>query len=278
MFPTPTTTTPPPTPPAPQAVDSDACSTLATWPLHSRSTRAASRPAPLATAPAARLRATCAKRATSEAAAASGSSRAASSATPGSAPGQSSRRAARLPNSSSAKYEEEEEEEDGSSAEEEEAVAGTAGAGLTKTGNTLDVGAGTGIQVNADDIALATSNVLSLFNLATSGVVARTAANTVAARTITGTANRITITNGDGVAGNPTLDIASTYVGQNTITTLGTITTGTWNGSTLAVGYGGTGVAALTGLVKGNGAAAFSAAVDGADYLSPNATLDGGTF
>ena len=154
----------------------------------------------------------------------------------------------------------------------------TAGTGLTKTGNTLDVGAGTGIQVNADDIALSPSNVLSLFNLATSGIVARTAANTVTARTITGTTNRITITNGDGVAGNPTLDIASSYAGQNTITTLGTVTTGTWNGSTLAVGYGGTGVTTLTGLVKGNGASAFTAAVDGTDYLSPNATIDGGTF
>jgi phage-related tail fiber protein len=154
----------------------------------------------------------------------------------------------------------------------------TAGTGLTKTGNTLDVGAGTGIQVNADDIALATSNVLSLFNLGTSGIVARTAANTVTARTITGTTNRLTITNGDGVAGNPTLDIASSYAGQNTITTLGTVTTGTWNGSTLAVGYGGTGVTTLTGLVKGNGASTFTAAVDGTDYLSPNATIDGGTF
>lgn len=154
----------------------------------------------------------------------------------------------------------------------------TAGAGLTKTGSTLDIGAGAGIQVNADDIALGPSNVLSLFNLATSGIVARTAANTVTARTITGTANRISITNGDGVAGNPTLDIAANYAGQNTIATLGTITTGTWNGSTLTVGYGGTGVTTLTGLVKGNGAAAFSPAVDGTDYLSPNATIDGGTF
>ncbi|OYU75958.1 MAG: hypothetical protein CFE32_12270 [Alphaproteobacteria bacterium PA3] len=154
----------------------------------------------------------------------------------------------------------------------------TAGTGLTKTGNTLDVGAGTGIQVNADDIALATSNVLSLFNLGTSGIVARTAANTVTARTITGTANRIAIINGDGVAGNPTIDIASSYVGQNTITTVGTVTTGTWNGSAVAVGYGGTGVTTLTGMVKGNGSAAFTAAVDGTDYLSPNATIDGGTF
>ena len=47
---------------------------------------------------------------------------------------------------------------------------------------------------------------------------------------------------------------------------------------TLAVGDGGTGATTLTGLVKGNGTSAFSAAVDGTDYLSPNATIDGGTF
>lgn len=47
---------------------------------------------------------------------------------------------------------------------------------------------------------------------------------------------------------------------------------------TLPVGSGGTGVATLTGIVKGNGASAFSAAVDGTDYLSPNATIDGGVF
>jgi hypothetical protein len=47
---------------------------------------------------------------------------------------------------------------------------------------------------------------------------------------------------------------------------------------TLAVGDGGTGVTTLTGLVKGNGTSAFSAAVDGTDYLSPSAIIDGGTF
>ena len=66
----------------------------------------------------------------------------------------------------------------------------TAGAGLTKTGNTIDVG---------------------------------------------GTANRITI-NADSV------DIASTYVGQTSITTLGTVGTGTWQGTVIAGQYGGTGV------------------------------------
>jgi hypothetical protein len=88
---------------------------------------------------------------------------------------------------------------------------------------------------------------------------------------VTGTTNRISVS-GAGV------DISSSYVGQNTITTLGTITTGVWNGTTIAVANGGTGATTLTGLVKGNGTSAFTAAVDGTDYLSPSATIDGGTF
>lgn len=51
---------------------------------------------------------------------------------------------------------------------------------------------------------------------------------------VVGTSNRITA-NADSI------DIASTYVGQSSITTLGTITTGTWNGTTIAVANGGTG-------------------------------------
>lgn len=82
-----------------------------------------------------------------------------------------------------------------------------AGAGLTKTGNQLDVG---------------------------------------------GTANRITV-NSD------TVDIAATYVGQSSITTLGTITTGTWDATTVAVTAGGTGVESFTdnGVVYGNGTGAL---------------------
>lgn len=51
---------------------------------------------------------------------------------------------------------------------------------------------------------------------------------------VTGTANRISVT----TAG---VDIASNYAGQNTITTVGTVTTGTWNGSPISANYGGTG-------------------------------------
>jgi hypothetical protein len=41
------------------------------------------------------------------------------------------------------------------------------------------------------------------------------------------------------------LDISSLYVGQSSITTLGTITSGTWNATTIAATYGGTGLSSL---------------------------------
>ena len=164
----------------------------------------------------------------------------------------------------------------------------TAGNGLTKTGNTLNVGAGTGIVANADDIAL-TGQALAFHNLATNGIVARTAAGTVAARTITGTTNRITVTNGDGVAGNPTLDIASTYAGQSTITTLGTVTTGVWNATTIATTYGGTGLTTYTtgDMIYASGTNTLAKLAAGADgkVLQMNASgvptwgdIDGGTY
>ena len=70
----------------------------------------------------------------------------------------------------------------------------TAGTGLTKSGNTINAGAGSGITVNANDI-----------------------------------------------------QIAANYTGQNTITTLGTIATGVWEGTTVAVDQGGTGLTSYTG-------------------------------
>ena len=47
---------------------------------------------------------------------------------------------------------------------------------------------------------------------------------------VVGTSNRITVNAND-------VDIASTYVGQTSITTLGTIATGTWNGTAIATAY-----------------------------------------
>jgi hypothetical protein len=163
----------------------------------------------------------------------------------------------------------------------------TAGNGLTKTGNTLAVGAGTGITVNADDVAL-TGQALAFHNLATNGLVARTAANNVTGRTLTGTSNRITITNGDGVAGDPTVNISTSYVGQNTITTLGTIATGVWNGTTVATGFGGTGLTTyatgdLVYASASNTLARLAVGTDGKVLQSNGTTIiyadiDGGTY
>lgn len=59
---------------------------------------------------------------------------------------------------------------------------------------------------------------------------------------VTGTANRITSTGG----ATPQIDIAATYVGQTSITTLGTIATGVWQGTAVGVIYGGTGLTSFT--------------------------------
>ncbi len=50
---------------------------------------------------------------------------------------------------------------------------------------------------------------------------------------VSGTTNRITSTGG----ATPVIDIAATYVGQASITTLGTIGTGTWQGTAIAPAY-----------------------------------------
>ena len=71
----------------------------------------------------------------------------------------------------------------------------------------------------------------------TNGLMTRTAAGVYTSRTISGTASRITISDGDGQAGNPTVDLSTSYVGQTSITTLGTIAIGTWNGSTIGAAY-----------------------------------------
>lgn len=107
--------------------------------------------------------------------------------------------------------------------------------------------AGTGL-VAADDGANSRTNITLASGISgwngynTNGILTQTASNTYTGRTLTGTANRVTVTNGDGVSGNPTFDISASYVGQNTITTLGTVTTGTWNASVISGTYGGTGV------------------------------------
>lgn len=100
----------------------------------------------------------------------------------------------------------------------------TAGAGLTKTGNQIDV---------------------------------------------VGTASRITV-NADSI------DIAADYVGQTSIVTLGTVTTGTWSATTIAANKGGTGYSSYT---VGDILYADTASTLGklAGVATGNALISGGT-
>ena len=82
-----------------------------------------------------------------------------------------------------------------------------AGSGLTQDGSTFNVGAGTGLVANSDDIAL-TGQALALHNLATNGFFVRTGAATIAARSVAVTGTGISVTNGDGVSGNPTIALS----------------------------------------------------------------------
>jgi hypothetical protein len=62
---------------------------------------------------------------------------------------------------------------------------------------------------------------------------------------------------------------SNTSWSTNTLDYPGSITSATWNGATVAVNRGGTGAATLTGVLKGNGTSAFTAAVAGTDYQAP---------
>lgn len=76
--------------------------------------------------------------------------------------------------------------------------------------------------------------------------------------------------------------LSSTTLGSgvtgSSLTSVGTIGTGTWQGTAVAAAYGGTGLtSAVNGLLKGNGSA-YSVASAGTDYLAPDSDINGGTF
>lgn len=99
----------------------------------------------------------------------------------------------------------------------------TAGLGLFLTGNVFNIGSGTGITVNADNITIDT-----------------------------------------------------TWAGQTALTTLGTITTGTWNATAIAANVGGTGQTTYTvgDILYASGTTALSKL---ADVATGNVLISGGT-
>lgn len=85
------------------------------------------------------------------------------------------------------------------------------------------VAAAVGVTIQEQD-----ADLQALADNSTDGLWTHTGAGTGAARTITGTANEITVTNGNGASGNPTLSLpaALTFTGK-------TVTNGTFSSPTL---------------------------------------------
>ena len=112
-----------------------------------------------------------------------------------------------------------------------------------------------------DILYASASNTLAKLAVGTTGQVLKITAGVPAwaTDTTTGTVTSVAVsggTTGLTTSGGP-------------VTTSGTITLG----GTLGVANGGTGVATLTGIAKGNGTGAFSAAVAGTDYIAPGGAL-----
>lgn len=146
-----------------------------------------------------------------------------------------------------------------------------AGDGLSKTGNTLSVNVANGIEIASDNVQLASTVAGDGLTYA-SGVL-----------NVVGTTNRISVSVN-------AIDIDANYAGQTTITTLGIITSGTWQSTIIGTSYGGTGFSTYAGydLLVGNIGGSLSKLTLGSagQVLQVNtsgnalvyADLDGGTY
>ncbi|MBT9485349.1 hypothetical protein, partial [Sediminibacterium sp.] len=122
--------------------------------------------------------------------------------------------------------------------------------GLTSVNSTTFTGNLTGnVTGNVSGTAGSVTNNLT-FNNSGVGDVSGTSFNGAAARTLS--------YNSIG---------ASPLAGSTSLTTVGTITAGTWNGNVIGSAYGGAGL--TNGLLKANGLGTVSAATAGTDYLAP---------
>lgn len=86
---------------------------------------------------------------------------------------------------------------------------------------------------------------------------------------IASTSNPHSVTKSQVGLGNVENTALSTWAGSANLATLGTIASGTWNGSVIGSDYGGAG--SINGILKANGSGVVSAASAGTDYLGVTA-------
>lgn len=108
-------------------------------------------------------------------------------------------------------------------------------------------------QINAKQAG--DSDLTAIAALTSTGILARTASNTWANRTLTGTANQVVISDGDGVSGNPTFSLPQS---------IGTGSSPTFAGMTLT---------GFSGLVKASTGALSASTLVNAD-VAANAAID----
>lgn len=135
---------------------------------------------------------------------------------------------------------------------------------FVETGSQAD----TGWVLTADPPITIGSTNLPFVQFSGAGMVVAGAGLTLTGNTldIVGTTNRILV-NADSI------DISPSYVGQSSITTLGVVTTGTWQGNAVAVGYGGTGANTAAGARTNLGATGKYAATLGALTAGSESTI-----
>jgi len=125
-------------------------------------------------------------------------------------------------------------------------------AGRTIQTSTAGISVSNGNGVAGNPNIAVTDDLLAIENLSSTGLAARTGTSTWAVRTLTGPAAGISVTNGNGVSGNPTLALTDDLAGVEGLSTNGIAVrtgTSTWNTRTI------TGTANQISIADGGGTA-----------------------